>query len=203
MNHVCIADVIINVHCHCVRTWCKQQTVERGWGVEALCLQARYRPGLPLVLRGLSFRIPSGTVCGVVGRTGSGKSSLLLALFNLIDIDGGRIVLDGVDVARVPLRQLRRQIAIIPQDPLLFSGVPLTEPGHIFYGILGWCQARESVCFRHAHARLAGVYAQTCTACMCAVPLLHHQSSYPVGIRHASVTQICTQLVGTRQGQSK
>ena len=88
MNHVCIADVIINVHCHCVRTRFKQQTVERGWGVEALCLQARYRPGLPLVLRGLSFRIPSGTVCGVVGRTGSGKSSLLLALFNLIDIDG-------------------------------------------------------------------------------------------------------------------
>ena len=85
-------------------------------------LQARYRPGLPLVLKGLSFRIPSGATCGVVGRTGSGKSSLLLALFELIDIDGGRVLLDGVDVKRVELQQLRRQIAIIPQDPLLFSG---------------------------------------------------------------------------------
>lgn len=85
-------------------------------------LQARYRPGLPLVLKGLSFSIPSDTICGVVGRTGSGKSSLLLALFSLIDIDGGRVMLDDVDVATVPLRELRRQIAIIPQDPLLFSG---------------------------------------------------------------------------------
>jgi ABC-type multidrug transport system fused ATPase/permease subunit len=85
-------------------------------------LQARYRPGLPLVLKGLTFSIPSGSTCGIVGRTGSGKSSLLLALFDLFDIVGGRVLLDGVDLALVSLQQLRRQIAIIPQEPLLFSG---------------------------------------------------------------------------------
>jgi ABC-type multidrug transport system fused ATPase/permease subunit len=88
-------------------------------------MQARYRPGLPLVLKGLSFTIPSGATCGVVGRTGSGKSSLLLTLFDLIDIVGGRVLLDGVDVSRVSLSDLRSQMAIIPQDPLLFSGVML------------------------------------------------------------------------------
>lgn len=85
-------------------------------------MQARYRPALPLVLKGLSFTISSGATCGIVGRTGSGKSSLLLALFDMIDIVGGRVLLDGVDVATVSLQDLRSQMAIIPQDPLLFSG---------------------------------------------------------------------------------
>jgi ABC-type multidrug transport system fused ATPase/permease subunit len=57
-----------------------------------------------------------------VGRTGSGKSSLLLTLFDMIDIVGGKVLLDGVDVTRVSLPDLRSQMAIIPQDPLLFSG---------------------------------------------------------------------------------
>ena len=74
------------------------------------------------MLKGLTFSVAAGTVCGVVGRTGSGKSSLLLALFRLIDVDGGCVRLGGVDVARVPLPALRRQVAVIPQDPLLFSG---------------------------------------------------------------------------------
>jgi ABC-type multidrug transport system fused ATPase/permease subunit len=86
-------------------------------------MQARYRPGLPPVLKELSFTIPSGSTCGVVGRTGSGKSSLLLALFDLIDITGGFVLLDDLDVSKVALDSLRQQIAIIPQDPLLFSGV--------------------------------------------------------------------------------
>lgn len=58
----------------------------------------------------------------MVGRTGSGKSSLLLALFDLIEITGGRVLLDGLDVSKVALDNVRQQIAIIPQDPLLFSG---------------------------------------------------------------------------------
>ena len=93
-----------------------------SWAHASFLLQARYRAGLPLVLKGLSFSVAPGTICGVVGRTGSGKSSLLLALFRLIDIDGGCVRLGGDDVARAPLPALRRQIAIIPQDPLLFSG---------------------------------------------------------------------------------
>jgi len=57
-----------------------------------------------------------------VGRTGSGKTTLLMALFRMFDLAGGRILLDGIDVARVPLREARRRIAIIPQEPVMFQG---------------------------------------------------------------------------------
>lgn len=83
---------------------------------------AVYRRGLPPVLRDLSFAVLAGASCGVVGRTGSGKSSLLLALFRLIPITRGAVRIDGVDAASIALDALRRQIAIIPQDPVLFSG---------------------------------------------------------------------------------
>lgn len=81
-----------------------------------------YRRGLPPVLRALSFTIPGGASCGVVGRTGSGKSSLLLALFRLIPVVDGVISIDSIDTSSIALDALRRQIAIIPQDPVLFSG---------------------------------------------------------------------------------
>ncbi|GBF93736.1 hypothetical protein Rsub_06068 [Raphidocelis subcapitata] len=83
---------------------------------------ASYRPGLPPVLRDLTFDLPGGCSCGVVGRTGSGKSSLMLTLFRLIPVDRGTITLDGVDTSTIALDALRRQLAIIPQDPVLFSG---------------------------------------------------------------------------------
>lgn len=83
---------------------------------------ARYRPSLPAVLKNLSFIVMGGTTCGVVGRTGSGKSSLMLTLFRLIDITSGTIFLDDVDITTVGLDALRSQLAIIPQDPVLFSG---------------------------------------------------------------------------------
>ncbi|RMZ52713.1 hypothetical protein APUTEX25_000832 [Auxenochlorella protothecoides] len=83
---------------------------------------AVYREGLPPVLHDLSFTLEGGLSCGVVGRTGSGKSSLLLTLFRLIPVTHGAIRLGGVDTARLALDALRRQIAIIPQDPVLFSG---------------------------------------------------------------------------------
>jgi len=83
---------------------------------------AVYRPGLPAVLRNISFYLPGGSSCGVVGRTGSGKSSLMLSLFRLIPVTSGTISIDGIDVVSVGLDVLRSQIAIIPQDPVLFSG---------------------------------------------------------------------------------
>lgn len=70
----------------------------------------------------------AGVSCGVVGRTGSGKSSLMLTLFRLIPLTRGSIRLDGVDTAGLGLDALRRQVAIIPQDPVLFSG---EAPGQV------------------------------------------------------------------------
>jgi len=83
-------------------------------------LTVRYRPDLPPVLRGVSLSIPAGARVGIVGRTGSGKSSLMLALFRVLEAAAGRIEVDGVDIAGVGLDELRARLAIIPQDPVLF-----------------------------------------------------------------------------------
>ncbi|KAH7821298.1 putative Multidrug Resistance Associated Protein (MRP) [Monocercomonoides exilis] len=107
----------------------------------------RYRPGLPFVLRDVSFSLKAGEKIGVCGRTGAGKSSLLFALFRLVELDpslqptmidvntgfpieadpnevpnSGRVLIDGVDISKVNLGRVRRSIAIIPQDPTLFTG---------------------------------------------------------------------------------
>lgn len=84
-------------------------------------VSARYRPGLDLVLKGLNFRVSAGEKVGVVGRTGSGKSTILLTLLRIIECAGGRIVIDGFDIHNFGLERLRCNIAIIPQDPVLFS----------------------------------------------------------------------------------
>jgi ABC-type multidrug transport system fused ATPase/permease subunit len=82
-------------------------------------LQARHRAHLPLVLRGLSFAVASGERVGVVGRTGSGKSSLALALVRLIrpiSADGSApVLLDGTDTRLLSLHALRRAVAMVPQ----------------------------------------------------------------------------------------
>ncbi|KAF9194091.1 hypothetical protein BGZ51_001070 [Haplosporangium sp. Z 767] len=82
----------------------------------------RYRPELPLVLNDISFDISSGGKVAVVGRTGAGKSSLIQALFRLVDLDSGGVVIDGIDTSTIGTADLRSKIAIIPQDPVLFQG---------------------------------------------------------------------------------
>eukprot|EP00741_Cyanophora_paradoxa_P022691 tig00021494_g21913.t1 len=89
--------------------------------VEVDRLVLRYRPGLEPVLKG-PLGVRGGEKVGVVGRTGAGKSSLMLALFRLVEASEGRVVIDGVDVAGIGLRDLRSRLGIIPQDPVLFSG---------------------------------------------------------------------------------
>jgi len=85
-----------------------------------VCL--RYFPGGPLALKRVSFHVRSGEKVGVVGRTGSGKTTLLMALFRMLDLAGGRVLLGGIDASRAPLRELRRRVAIIPQEPVMFKG---------------------------------------------------------------------------------
>ena len=69
-----------------------------------------------------SFCFRSGEKIGVCGRTGSGKSTLLKVLFNVVDVSGGRILIDGVDIAKIDASILRSRMSIIPQDPFLFDG---------------------------------------------------------------------------------
>ncbi|ORZ14972.1 P-loop containing nucleoside triphosphate hydrolase protein [Lobosporangium transversale] len=108
---------------------------------------ARYRQGLDLVIKNVSFEVNPGQRIGIVGRTGAGKSSLTLALFRIIEaadsywarasaqdghfndgtnveplIDGGHIEIDEVDISTLGLKDLRQRLSIIPQDPTLFSG---------------------------------------------------------------------------------
>ncbi|KAK7097994.1 hypothetical protein V1264_004889 [Littorina saxatilis] len=91
-------------------------------GVELRGFQTRYRPGLELVLKGVSCQIKGGEKIGIVGRTGAGKSSLSLALFRLIEATGGAILVDGINIADMGLHDLRARLTILPQDPVLFSG---------------------------------------------------------------------------------
>mmetsp|Transcript_13658 Transcript_13658/g.13206 ORF Transcript_13658/g.13206 Transcript_13658/m.13206 type:complete len:1517 (+) Transcript_13658:272-4822(+) len=83
-------------------------------------LQMRYRDG-PLVLKGVDFSIKGGEKIGIAGRTGSGKSSMMIALFRISELADGKVLIDGIDTSTVPLNILRSKIGIIPQDPVIFS----------------------------------------------------------------------------------
>ncbi|KAJ5113970.1 hypothetical protein N7456_002504 [Penicillium angulare] len=90
--------------------------------LEVSNLVVGYAPDLPPVLQGLNFSAEPNQRIGVVGRTGAGKSSLALALFRFLEARQGNILVDGLDIAKVKLHHLRSRLAIIPQDPVLFSG---------------------------------------------------------------------------------
>ncbi|EEH04039.1 ABC protein [Histoplasma capsulatum G186AR] len=85
-------------------------------------VEMRYRPGLPLVLQGLTMDIRGGEHIGIVGRTGAGKSTITSTLFRMTELSGGTIKIDDIDIATVGLHDLRSRLAIIPQDPALFHG---------------------------------------------------------------------------------
>lgn len=76
----------------------------------------------PWSVQGVSFEVAAGEKVGIVGRTGSGKSSLIVTLFRIVEPDGGMISLDGLDLGSLGLNDVRGRIAAIPQDPVLFSG---------------------------------------------------------------------------------
>ena len=78
----------------------------------------RYREGLDMVLNSISINIQSGEKIGIVGRTGAGKSSLTLALFRILEAAQGKIIIDGIDIGKIGLHELRLKLSIIPQDPV-------------------------------------------------------------------------------------
>lgn len=93
----------------------------------------RFSPAKPLILKNINLEIRQGMFVGIVGQSGSGKSTLMKLLPRLYSPDSGKILIDGYDIDKVELYSLRRQVGIVPQDPLLFSGsvsenIALTDP---------------------------------------------------------------------------
>ncbi|ORZ00014.1 P-loop containing nucleoside triphosphate hydrolase protein [Lobosporangium transversale] len=85
-------------------------------------LTVRYAPDTPDVLKDVSVKIKAGEKVGVVGRTGSGKSTFAISLFRFMDPTSGSICIDGIDISKIGLQDLRSNLTIIPQDPILFKG---------------------------------------------------------------------------------
>lgn len=82
----------------------------------------RYREGLPLAIKNLNFDVYPGERIGICGRTGAGKSSIMTALYRLVEPESGQILIDGIDISTLGLHDLRSRLSIIPQDPVLFQG---------------------------------------------------------------------------------
>uniref|UniRef100_A0A8C4PJP3 ATP binding cassette subfamily C member 8 n=1 Tax=Equus asinus asinus TaxID=83772 RepID=A0A8C4PJP3_EQUAS len=100
-------------------------------------LSVRYDSSLKPVLKHVNALISPGQKIGICGRTGSGKSSFSLAFFRMVDMFEGRIIIDGIDIAKLPLHTLRSRLSIILQDPVLFSGTirPNLAPLHQIWSI--------------------------------------------------------------------
>ena len=87
----------------------------------------KYRPNCDLALKDVNININSKEKIGIVGRTGSGKSSLTLSLFRIVEAFKGKITIDGQNIAEIPLKKLRRAISIVPQEPFLLEGTLKTN----------------------------------------------------------------------------
>ncbi|KAK7203376.1 ABC multidrug transporter [Myxozyma melibiosi] len=121
-------------------TWPEKGAIE----MKEVVLQ--YRPGLPKVLRGLDLMIEGGQKIGICGRTGAGKSSIMVALYRLAELTGGQVLIDGVDISKIGLHDLRSKLAIIPQDPVLFRGTIRTnlDPFNIYSDAELWDALRRA-----------------------------------------------------------
>ena len=104
---------------------------EKSWPGEGkisfINYSMKYRDDCDLALRDISIEINPGEKIGIIGRTGSGKSSLTLSLFRIIEAFQGKIIIDGRNISDVPLKKLRRSISIVPQEPFLLEGTLKTN----------------------------------------------------------------------------
>ncbi|XP_058218894.1 ABC transporter C family member 3-like [Rhododendron vialii] len=115
-------------------------------------LQVRYAPHMPLVLRGLTCTFRGGMKTGIVGRTGSGKSTLIQTLFRIVEPAAGQIQIDDISISSIGLHDLRSRLSIIPQDPTMFEGTvrsnldPLEEyTDELIWEALDKCQLGDEV----------------------------------------------------------
>ncbi|XP_058750270.1 ABC transporter C family member 8-like [Vicia villosa] len=120
--------------------------------IELQGLEVRYRPNAPLVLKGITCTFKEGSRVGVVGRTGSGKSTLISALFRLVEPSRGDILIDGINICSMGLKDLRTKLSIIPQEPTLFKGSIRTnlDPLDMYSDDEIWkaeekCQLKETI----------------------------------------------------------
>ncbi|KAK3032481.1 hypothetical protein RJ639_037294 [Escallonia herrerae] len=129
---------------------------ERQWPshgeIDICSLQVRYAPHMPFVLRGLTCTFGGGMKTGIVGRTGSGKSTLIQTLFRIVEPAAGQIVIDGINISSIGLHDLRSRLSIIPQDPTMFEGTvrsnldPLEEySDEQIWEVLDKCQLGDEV----------------------------------------------------------
>ncbi|WJX86374.1 ATP-binding cassette sub- C member 8 [Trifolium repens] len=115
-------------------------------------LEISYRPNAPLVLKGITCTFKEGSRVGVVGRTGSGKSTLISALFRLVEPSRGDILIDGINICSIGLKDLRMKLSIIPQEPTLFKGSIRTnlDPLGLYsddeiWKVVEKCQLKETI----------------------------------------------------------
>ncbi|THG21097.1 hypothetical protein TEA_013579 [Camellia sinensis var. sinensis] len=120
--------------------------------MENSIISVQYAPHMPLVLRGLTCSFHGGMKTGIVGRTGSGKSTLIQTLFRIVDPTAGQILIDGIDISSIGLHDLRSRLSIIPQDPTMLEGTvrsnldPLEEySDEQIWEALDKCQLGEEV----------------------------------------------------------
>lgn len=90
--------------------------------IEFVRVSMKYRPNLETILKKLTFSVKPGEKIGVVGRTGAGKSTICLCLSRLVEIYEGSIEIDGVNIQKISIRDVRSRITVIPQDPTMFNG---------------------------------------------------------------------------------
>ncbi|KAJ2610534.1 hypothetical protein H4S08_003567 [Coemansia sp. RSA 1365] len=120
------------------RSWPERGTlIMRG-------LSVRYRSELPLALDKVDIEVYDGEKIGIVGRSGAGKSSIVSAIFRLVEPSCGKVFIDGVDTQMLPLERLRRSIGLLPQDPVFFEGTLRTnlDPFHEFSDSDIWAHLR-------------------------------------------------------------